>query len=320
MKISVVCPVFNESNYIAAVLDFFTHAAPADKELWIIDGGSTDNTCTIVNEWAEKYPNIHLLHNARKYVPYALNAAIPQCTGSFIVRLDAHTHYAPDYFEAILSAFEKSGAEIVGGPMRAAGRTPFQKAVAYCTSTAFGIGDSSFHDDTKEGFADSVYLGAWKRSIFKITGLFDEQMMRNQDDEFHYRAKSKGMKIYLDPAIRSTYFPRSTFKSLFRQYFQYGLFKPLVLKKVRSGIRLRHLIPAGFVIYLLLLPVLWCFTGIYSLAPLLLYFFLAMMFAVRKSGEFIYRLLIYPTLHISYGLGFILGLPKQNKERNNPAP
>ncbi|MFN8152944.1 MAG: glycosyltransferase family 2 protein [Bacteroidia bacterium] len=316
MRISVVCPVYNESNYIAAVLDFFTKAAPAEKELWIIDGGSTDNTCAIAEEWAEKYPNIHLLHNPKKYVPYALNAAIPKCKGEVIVRLDAHTLYAPDYFEAVLRAFDKSGAEIVGGPMRAEGNSPFQKAVAYCTSTAFGIGDSSFHDETKEGFTDSVYLGAWKASIFGITGMFDEQMMRNQDDEFHYRARCKGMSIYLDPAIRSTYFPRSNFKTLFRQYYQYGLYKPLVLKKVRSGIRWRHLIPAGFVIYLLAIPCLWQFAGLFSLIPLLLYFLLAIRFAARKSGAFLIKVLVYPTLHISYGLGFILGLTRQNKPIN----
>lgn len=322
MKISVVCPVYNESNYIAAVLDFFISASPADKELWIIDGGSTDNTCDIVNEWASKYPNIHLLPNRRKYVPFALNAAIPECSGEVIVRLDAHTHYAADYFEAVLKAFEKSGAEIVGGPMRAQGNTAFQKAVAYCTSTSFGIGDSSFHDETREGFADSVYLGAWKASIFKITGLFDEQMMRNQDDEFHYRAKSKGMKIYLDPAIRSVYFPRSTFASLFRQYYQYGLYKPLVLKKVRSGLRLRHLIPAGFVCYLLVLPVLCYLIGTVAALPLGLYLLLSCYFSLRNFAglsDSFHRFMVYPILHFSYGSGFISGLPKQSRTVHKPA-
>ena len=90
-----------------------------------------------------------------------------------------------------METFGKTGADIVGGPMRAKGKTSFQNAVAKSTSSVFGIGDSGFHNDKKSGYVDSVYLGAWKREIFADTGLFDVDMKRNQDDEFHYRAKSK---------------------------------------------------------------------------------------------------------------------------------
>lgn len=315
--ISVVCPVYNEEDYIENVLSFFVSAAPAGKELLIIDGGSADRTREIVKSWSERHPGIRLLDNPRKYVPFALNLAIPQCSGSVIVRLDAHTEYAPDYFTSILSAFEKSGADIVGGPMRAVGKTPFQKAVAYCTSTPFGVGDSSFHDEHAEGFVDTVYLGAWKASIFKTTGYFDEQMLRNQDDEFHYRAASKGYRIYLDPSIRSTYFPRNEPRRLFSQYFQYGLFKPLVLRKVKSGMRLRHLVPSAFVGYLLGIPPGIVFLGDYYLLPLALYMLLDLFYAIsgRESlqGK-TWRFLVYPMLHIAYGSGFLLGIGKRSRE------
>ena len=195
-----------------------------------------------------------MLHNKNKIVPYALNIAIKQSTGNPIIRLDAHTEYANDYIEKVIETFETTGADIVGGPMRAIGKTNFQKAVAYATSTKLGVGDSQFHDENAKGFVDSVYLGAWKREIFYDVGYFDEKMKRNQDDEFHYRAKSKGKKIYLNPEIKSRYYPRSSFRKLFMQYYQYGLYKPLVLKKIKTEIKLRHLVPIGFVFYLMLIP------------------------------------------------------------------
>jgi len=311
--ISVVCPVYNEEAYIGQVLAFFIQANPREKELLVIDGGSQDQTCQLVSEWADRYPNITLLHNPDKYVPFALNKAIPLCKGEYIVRLDAHTEYASDYFEKILETFEKTGAGIVGGPMRAQGKSAFQKAVAYCTSTTLGVGDSSFHDEHAEGLVDSVYLGAWRKSIFETTGLFDTQMVRNQDDEFHYRAKSKGVAIYLNPEIRSLYFPRSTLSKLFSQYYQYGLYKPLVLRKVRSEMKLRHLVPSCFVMYLVLLPIAWALAGPWVLVPALLYVTAILFFFLKSPAPFMEKLnyfVVYPALHLAYGTGFLAGLSR----------
>jgi succinoglycan biosynthesis protein ExoA len=312
--LTVICPVRNEEAFIENVIHFFINSKPQDKELFIVDGNSTDRTREIVLSYSSIHSNIHLLHNPQRIVPFALNKAIKESSGDPIVRLDAHTLYADDYLEKILETFQKSNADIVGGPMRAVGKTGFQKAVAYATSTKLGVGDSQFHDETSAGFVDSVYLGAWKREIFKEVGYFDEQMKRNQDDEFHYRAKSFGKKIYLNPEIKSEYFPRDTFQKLFKQYFEYGLYKPLVLRKVKSEIKLRHLIPALFVLYLLTL----CFSvyvfGWFALLPLLAYFALAILFAIKNNGnmmEKIYCIIIYPTLHISYGSGFLAGLFKK---------
>lgn len=312
--LTVICPVYNEEAYIASVIQFYLNAKPVDKELYIVDGMSNDNTRAIVEAFAKTNTSIYLLDNPDKIVPYALNKAIKQSKGNPIIRLDAHTIYADDYFKKIVETFEKTNADIVGGPMRAVGKTNFQKAVAYATSTKLGVGNSEFHNPNFEGYVDSVYLGAWKRELFETTGYFDERMKRNQDDEFHYRAKSLGMKIYLNPKIKSEYFPRNTFSKLFSQYYQYGLFKPLVLKKVKSEIKLRHLIPSLFVLYLLILPTAFYYLGKVSLTPLLIYFVLAILFASKNSGSVqqkIYCLIVYPTLHISYGIGFLLGLFKK---------
>ncbi len=309
--ISVVCPVYNEEEHIGAVLDFFTSSAPGDKEMIVVDGGSTDSTVSIVSQWQARYPAIQLIRNPDKYVPFALNKAISAASGDVIVRLDAHTKYAPDYLEKIMEAFQKSDASIVGGPMRASGNTNFQKAVSYATSTSFGIGNSQFHFEAFEGYSDSVYLGAWKRNLFNYVGVFDEEMLRNQDDEFHYRAGKFGFKIYQDPAIKSTYFPRGSYKKLFIQYFEYGLFKPLVLKKVAAGLKVRHIVPSLFVACLLLLPLSIWFP-LLLLVPLL-YIIADIVFTLKSRQAFSvmkHIFLVYPVLHIAYGLGFIKGLQK----------
>lgn len=308
--ISVVCPVFNEEKYIEKLLLFYERAEPTDKELFLIDGGSTDRTKEIILQYVSNNTSIALLHNPKRFVPYALNMAIPHCQGHCIVRLDAHTLYADDYFQKILSTFKESGADIVGGPMRAIGNSNFQKAVAYATSTHLGVGNSQFHFENFKGNTDSVYLGAWKKDIFKTTGLFDEQMIRNQDDEFHYRAKKAGFKIYQDPSIVSHYFPRETLRALAKQYFEYGLYKPLVLIKIKSEIKFRHLIPLAFVLYLFSLPVGLLFTK-FCLIPLLTYGILLFGFSIFNKLNWISKmssLVIYPTLHIAYGIGFLRGL------------
>ncbi len=316
--LSVVCPVFNEEYFIDVILKFFLSAEPLEKELYIIDGGSTDRTVEIVKRYTDVHTNIRMIDNPEKYVPQALNKVIPLCKGKYIVRLDAHTQYDITYFKEILDTFERTGASIVGGPMRAIGISPTQKAIAYATSTPFGIGDSSFHYDDAEGEVDSVYLGAWKKSIFDRTGLFDEKFVRNQDDEFHYRAKSYGFMIWLNPKIKSYYYPRDNVKSLWHQYYQYGLYKPLVLAKIKNSARLRHLIPSLFFLYLLLLPffvttALNTYLFLFLLVPYTLYLILDIFYSLKCKERILSKikcLIIFPILHLSYGIGFLMGIIK----------
>jgi succinoglycan biosynthesis protein ExoA len=311
MLISVVCPVLNEAKNIQELIDFFIHAEPEDKELILIDGGSHDNTIKIIQANGTRYSNVKLLHNPHKIVPYALNLAIPICRGTYIVRLDGHSRYAHDYFLKILEAFSKSDAGIVGGPTRTQYTTLTQEAIAFAVSHPMGIGNSKVHNEKYEGYSDSVTFGAWKNSIFETTGLFDTRLVRNQDDEFHYRAKSRGIKIYQYPPIRLYYSPRSNFNSLFKQYFQYGLYKPLVLKKIKSEIKLRHLIPSLFVCYLI--------AGIFFMdywfyfLPLALYGIsniYVSFFNIKSVSVKLRILMALPCIHVAYGIGFLLGILK----------
>jgi hypothetical protein len=176
-----------------------------------------------------------------------------------------------------------------------------------------GVGDSKVHDDTYEGYVDAVTFGSWRKELFADTGYFDEQLRRNQDDEFSYRARSLGKKLYLNPAIKLWYYPRSNASGLFRQYYQYGLFKPLVLKKVSSEIKLRHLIPSLFVLYWISIWIGFFFPVWFI--PGILYVLLDGLFSMRCPGSLKAKLsclMIYPIIHAAYGSGFILGLFKKN--------
>lgn len=312
IKLSVICPARNEEAYIETVLAHFTRSEPREKELFVVDGRSTDRTREIVLQWMETNPNIYLLDNPEQYVPFALNKAIVKSKGRYLVRIDAHTEYAEDYYSAILRVFEQTGADIVGGPTRTKAKLPMQAAIAKAICTPLGIGNSSVHFEDFEGYTDSVTFGAWRREIFKQTGLFDTDLLRNQDDEFHYRAKSKGFTLYQSPDIKLYYYPRSTLKGLFSQYYQYGYFKPLVLRKVPMEWKWRHLIPSAFTLYLYTLPValwqpLW-------LTPILLYILLCLWTSLRADAPWPVRLrmpLVFPVLHTAYGSGFLSGLFKQ---------
>ncbi len=309
--ISVICPVYNEEKYITKLLELFTKSQPANKELIIVDGGSTDATLKIFRSWEIGESEISLIHNPSRYVSFALNKAIEKARGEIIVRLDAHTSYAEDYFEAILAVFSRTGADIVGGPTRTAYLDSMQEAIAYAICTPFAIGNSRVHQLGYEGYTDSVTFGSWKRKMFSTTGLFDESLKRNQDDEFHYRARSLGFSIYQSPDIKLYYYPRNSLNRLFRQYYEYGLYKPLVLKKVNSGLQLRHLIPAVFVLYLFSLFIAVAY--IFWLIPLGLYLLAGAFYTLRshKRIAVLVRLFfVYPAIHLAYGLGFLAGLRK----------
>ncbi len=312
--ISIVCPVYNEERYITRLLEFLLAVEPAEKELIFIDGGSTDATRDILMKFAAEHKHVVVLDNPKRFVPFALNLALEKVTGNPVIRIDAHSEYAPDYFVKILETFEKTGADIVGGPVRMKWQTEFQRQVAGAMQSSFGTGNSEMYDESLTGECDHVTFGAWQRKVFDATGRFDERLLRNQDEEFHYRAKSRGMRIYRNPEIKLWYYPRDSVKGLFRQFYEYGLFKPLVLLKMKQNIRLRHLVPALFVLYISALAAAAVLMPEYILlaaVPGMLYMLIAFLLGLRLSrgGRLMLKtFLIYPAIHTGYGAGFLKGL------------
>lgn len=315
--ISVVCPVLNEEKHIGGLIEFLLGVEPKEKELIFIDGGSNDRTKEILLGYQNANNTIVVLDNPKRYVPFALNKALEIAKGDPIIRIDAHSEYAPDYFIRILETFEKTGADITGGPVRMKWFTEFQRQVASAMKSKFGTGNSNIYNTELAGECDHVTFGAWRKRVFESAGKFDERLLRNQDEEFHYRAKSKGLRIYRNPEIRLWYYPRNTLRGLFRQFFEYGYFKPLVLLKMKQNIRLRHLVPALFVVYILLgllLSAVYPGYAAFWLTPLVVYKIAVVLLALHlcTGGRVLLRsFLIYPAIHLGYGAGFLKGILKR---------
>lgn len=312
IEITVIIPTLNEEKYIGNLLDGLYLHNNCRMEVLVFDGGSTDQTKQIVLNKA--YPNLKLIENESKFVSYAFNEGYHLAKGKFIALLGAHAVYPPKYLDTALAYLEGGECDAVGGPIIQIGKNNKGKAIAYAMSTKFGVGDTAFRTEKKKMYVESVAFAVYKRSIFEQVGLLDTSLKRNQDDELHYRINAAGFKILMVPELSCNYFVRDSFLRLFHQYFEYGLYKPLVFKRVKSGMRLRHLIPSLFLCYIILLiPLTYLCLNLALFIPLCMYFICAVYFTMVshiKVKNWIYIPIAYLILHLSYGTGFLLGLSK----------
>lgn len=321
--VTVIMPIRNEGRFIAHSLGaVLAQTYPATRlEVLVADGMSTDRTREIVKSSQSRHANLRLIDNPGQIVATGLNAALAEARGEIIVRVDGHTIVEPDYVRMCVETLRHSKASTVGGRMDAVGTTGFGRAVARATGSPFGVGGARFHYSDRTEWVDTVYLGAWRREVFEQVGLFDDELVRNQDDEFNYRLRARGGKILLNPAIKSLYYNRSTAASLWRQYYQYGYWKVRVMQKHPRQMQPRQFVPFLFVLSLMTLVAaapfskrgLWALgleVGLYALANLA-----ASVFTARKGNwHLLPRLpLTFAVLHLSYGLGFVAGLIKFRK-------
>jgi glycosyltransferase involved in cell wall biosynthesis len=316
--VSVIMPIRNEEENIRNSLDAICKQNyPLDRlEILVVDGISTDNTRSIVQEIQQQYNQICLIDNPRKIVPPGLNLGIQQARGEIIIRVDGHTVISPDYVRECVEALARTGADNAGGKMVGQGKTGFGNAVVLATSSAFGIGNARFHFSNKEEWVDTVYLGAWPKKVFEKVGKFNEEMVRNQDDEFNYRLRKAGGKILLSPNIQSKYLVRGSPEKLWKQYFQYGYWKVRVLQQHPRQMSYRQFVPPLFVLALSSLSVLSIFvTSLRKLFGLIFGIYLAAnlassMVLAKKNGwkNLLFLPAVFLTLHLSYGSGFLKGL------------
>jgi glycosyltransferase involved in cell wall biosynthesis len=334
-SISVIIPTFNERGHIAACLDSVIQQdyAPERVEVLVVDGDSTDGTAALVDRYAEETGRVRRLRNPRRIVPHALNLGIAAARGALIVRIDAHTTIEPEYLREGVSALQRSGADNVGGAMSARGGGRIGEAVALATRSPFGIG-AYFHFGTQERFVDTVYMGMWPRSVFARVGLFDEELVRNQDDEFNYRLRKQGGRILITPRMRSSYQNRQALRPLARQFYEYGLWKVRVCQKHPRQMSWRHFVPPAFVLVMLLLVPSWWLSprwlshklGVLTALAAGLYAGVVGLASWRahqgRRDGFGWLPIVFATIHFAWGLGFLAGLLRFASYwfRREPAP
>jgi cellulose synthase/poly-beta-1,6-N-acetylglucosamine synthase-like glycosyltransferase len=311
MKLSIICPTYNEIGFVDALIQQLCANDGIDKEVLITDGGSKDGTREQVMKWMESYPNLRLIDNPKQTSTHAFNAAYKISKGEYIAFVGAHATYDANYFKEAVSYLDRKECEVVGGPLHQQGKTKVGKAIALVMSSKMGVGNTEFRTGKSKMYVDSVAFAVYKRDVFEKAGLMNESLPVNQDDELHYRLNNLGFRVLMVPEMKATYYVRDSFKKLFLQYFKYGLYKPLVLQNLKGAIRLRHLVPSFFVMYMLSLPLV-CWFPLWII-PLLLYCLLSLFVVIRFKTDWMTRIIclpVFPILHIAYGTGFLLGLTK----------
>ncbi|MCL4489669.1 MAG: glycosyltransferase family 2 protein [Chloroflexi bacterium] len=318
--VSIILPIRNEARYIGRCLegviaqDYAVKGAHDKIEVLVVDGMSTDDTREIVAEFMRLDPRIRLIDNPERIVPTALNRGLRLAHGEVIIRVDGHAVIARDYVRRCIETLAQVDADCVGGPIRTVGQTWMAEGIAVAQSSPFGVGSAAFRYADRAQYVDTLAFGAHRREIFARAGFFDEELVRNQDDEFNYRLIKAGGKIWLDPAIRSEYFSRASLAGLWKQYLEYGFWKVRVIQKHGKPASWRHLVPATFVLALVVSGALslalrspaWLLAvaAPYVLASLLA----SAWISSRRGWRYAPVLpLAFATMHLGYGLGFVMG-------------
>ncbi len=320
-RVAIVMPVLNEEDHLALAIDrLLAQDYEGEMAIVLAVAPSRDRTEVIAAELAERHPRLSVVTNPSGRTPSALNAAIRASQSEVVVRVDGHALIPVDYIRIGVETLHRSGADNVGGIMAAKGLTPLQKAIAAAMTSKFGVGGAAFHVGGAEGEALTVYLGCFRRSALERVGGYDESMVRAQDWEMNHRIRETGGKVWFTPNMVVTYRPRSSLRALASQYFGYGTWRREVARRYRETISLRYLAAPMLVIGIAVgLPLV--LIGLLASQQLLVWVGFIPMIAyalgvvaasvMTKAG--ISRILlpvVFPVMHISWGLGFLLGRAK----------
>ena len=280
-----------------------------DVEVWIAVAQSTDSTSSVVDDLVNQHSNVFRVENPAGITPAGLNVAIAASSGDVIVRVDGHVRLCGGYIQQAVQTLIDTGAANVGGRQVAVGSTRFEKAVAAVMMSPVGSGGATYRSGGEPGPTDTVFLGAFQRSAGEQVGWFDESLIRNQDYELNIRLRDAGGVVWFDPRLVVEYEPRSSFRAVARQYFDYGRFKAIVLRMHSSSLRLRQLVPPVATVATLLSVIIGWWLPITFLVPVL--YLTAIALGVK--GRIFTRLAalaIAPTMHFSWSLGLFIGMTR----------
>ena len=333
---SIVVPLLDEEPYIERLArSLLAQDYPAERyEIIMADGGSKDRTLEIL-EGVNAAGRIRVIRNPGRTAPAALNVAIAQARGEIITRVDAHSHVAADYLTRIAAVMEETGESVVGGPVRMEADTPFRRALVEALYSRFGVGSVPYRTLRRRSHVESLQTGSFRRAVLERVGTFDESLAVVEDLDMNTRIRKAGYRLLLDPSIRFWYFPRPDLRSLWKQIFAVGRVKAWILGKHPDIFKLKYALPSLGTLALAAAPaaiaIQWLggpsFPAALGAAAWGAYVLALLGFAasrVPKLGFGAARLLaILPTLHVGYGLGFLLGtldLPRRLRSASAGTP
>ncbi|WKZ47665.1 MAG: glycosyltransferase family 2 protein [Anaerolineales bacterium] len=319
-KVSIVVPCYNEQSTIRLLLEALrAQTFPrAEMEVIVSDGMSTDDTRAEIAAFQKEHRDlkVRVVDNTKRSIPSAVNRAIEASRGRIIVRLDAHSKPYPEYVANCVKALEAKRGDNVGGvwEIQAGAKTWIAESIAVAAAHPLGVGDALYRHAKQAAEVDTVPFGAFKQTLIKKVGLFDESLLTNEDYEFNARVRQAGGRIWLDPSIRSIYFARATLLELARQYWRYGFWKWRMLRRYPNTLRWRQALPPLFVLSLVGLAVgsiFFPFVKYFLLFELLVYFFICFLAGIharlrlRKQFLSLGVPLAIPVMHLSWGSGLL---------------
>ncbi len=319
-KVSVIIPCYNEQATIRLLLDALHRQTfpPANMEIVIADGMSTDGTRDEIAKFQADFPDlsVRVVDNTLRTIPSGLNSAIEASRGGILVRLDAHSKPYPDYVENCVQALEAGRGDNVGGvwEIQPGAETWIAKSIAVAAAHPLGVGDALYRHAKHAAEVDTVPFGSFRRELVERVGRFDESLLTNEDYELNSRIRKAGGRIWLDPSIRSVYFARSTLTELVRQYWRYGYWKWHMLRRYPDTLRWRQALPPLFVLSLVGLVLISLFVPFFKFllaGELVIYFAIMFLAGLRSASQrgstylMIGLPLAIPVMHISWGSGFL---------------
>jgi glycosyltransferase involved in cell wall biosynthesis len=309
--------MYNEEDYIEACLNsLLNQDYPKDRyEVLVVDGESTDASPNIVKKLSLLNPQIRHIINTKRITSSALNLGIQESKGEIIVRMDSHALAPANYISICVRHLKAFKADNIGGIIKTLGKGFWGQNISLATSCPFGIGNSKFRYSQDDGFDEAGWPGAFWKETLQDLGGFDESLGCNEDDDLNFRLVKSGRRVFRTPEIELTYFGRGSLYKLWIQYYRYGYWKIKVIQKFGKLTSIRHLIPSIFVSSLIILSLLSVLFDPFSyIVGIILgvYFIISIIYAIKismKSGlKYFFSLpVIFPILHLSYGIGFILG-------------
>lgn len=320
--ISVIIPCKNEITHIEkCILSLINQInIPGEIEILVIDGNSTDGTKKILESLSENYKNLKVVNNPKQITPVALNLGIKASRGKYICILGAHAEYSDEFISSSLNLMnDHPEASCVGGPIVSKGKTAFGKSTAIAMSSFIGVGNAKHRFPNYEGFAEMACFPVFRREVFDRIGMYDEALIKNQDDELCFRLKRDGGKVFISPIVKSIYYVRDDPVSLFKQYFDYGFWRAAVLKKHKIPIAIRQFAPSTFFFVMLVTFVLGVILEMFWIAILLPGLYIITLLTIGLVYSYNKGFLISKyiplsifILHFSYAIGFVWGIIKFN--------
>jgi glycosyltransferase involved in cell wall biosynthesis len=280
----------------------FSQSVPGEMELVLAIAPSKDRTVEIAKELAVRFPGLQIVENPKGITPAALNLAIAKSKYEVVLRVDAHSELSAGYAELALEILNQTGAGNVGGMMVAKGKTDLQSAIAFAYNNRVGLGGGAFHVGGKAGPVETVYLGVFRKSVLDEVGGFSDTWVRGQDWELNQRIIKAGHQVWFDPRLQVGYYPRATLSELAKQFFKTGVWRGALTRENPTDSAIRYWVPP-----MLVVASLFGFTLASYLFAIALY---SIFFTDLPLSQKLRLVVVLPTMHFSWGVGFWWGLAK----------